>query len=111
MTFAIGDACLDVLDLTCVTVCPVDCIYEGGRRAYIHPGECIDCGVCATVCPVDAITGEGYDGPDHNAAVSANLEFFTETLPGRAAPIGSPGSAHDLGPVGSDTRRTLDPRG
>lgn len=105
MTFAIGDACLDVLDLTCTTVCPVDCIYTGGRRAYIQPSECIDCGVCADVCPVDAITGEGYGGPAHSGAVADNLAFFTEVLPGRSEPLGSPGAARPFGVVGVDTAR------
>jgi NAD-dependent dihydropyrimidine dehydrogenase PreA subunit len=105
VTFAISDACVDVLDLGCVDVCPVDCIYAGGRRAYIHPGECIDCGACIPVCPVDAITGEGYLGPEHSSSLAANLEFFTERLPGRSAALGSPGSARAVGPVATDSAR------
>lgn len=36
-------------------VCPVDCIYEGDDMVYIHPDECIDCGLCEPECPVTAI--------------------------------------------------------
>lgn len=36
-------------------VCPVDCIYEGDDMVYIHPDECIDCGLCEAECPVSAI--------------------------------------------------------
>jgi Fe-S-cluster-containing hydrogenase component 2 len=105
MTFAVGDACVDVLDRSCLAVCPADCIYEGGRRAYIHPGECIDCGVCLPACPVDAITAEGYSGPQGSTNVRENLAFFVEVLPTRAAALGSPGGAHAVGRVGADIQR------
>lgn len=38
-----------------MTVCPVDCIYEGDDMVYINPDECIDCGLCEPECPVTAI--------------------------------------------------------
>ncbi len=38
-----------------MTVCPVDCIYEGADMVYINPDECIDCGLCEPECPVNAI--------------------------------------------------------
>ena len=40
---------------TCVSVCPVDCFYEGPNMLVINPDECIDCGVCEPECPEDAI--------------------------------------------------------
>lgn len=55
MTLVIKGDCIDVKDGICTTSCPVDCIYEGGRMFYIHPGECIECGMCESICPVDAI--------------------------------------------------------
>lgn len=103
MTFAIGDACVDVLDRSCMDVCPVDCIYEGGRRAYVQPFECIDCGACLPICPVDAISAEGYAGPTDSPLVASNLAFFAEMLPGRSEPLGSPGAAADIGRVGTDS--------
>lgn len=38
-----------------MTVCPVDCIYEGDDQLFINPDECIDCGLCEPECPVTAI--------------------------------------------------------
>ena len=57
MTYIIGKGCVDILDGSCVDVCPVDCIYSkpGDNQLFIHPDECIDCGVCEPECPIDAI--------------------------------------------------------
>lgn len=57
MTFVIANACIDVLDQSCVDVCPVDCIYsdEEDRMCYIQPDDCIDCALCEPACPVEAI--------------------------------------------------------
>jgi NAD-dependent dihydropyrimidine dehydrogenase PreA subunit len=103
MTYVIGEACIDVLDRTCIEECPVDCIYEGERMLYIHPDECVDCGACEPVCPVEAIYYED-DLPDEWKAYTAdNARFFSETLPGRSEPLGSPGGAAKVGVVGVDT--------
>ena len=56
MPYVIASACIDVNDKSCVEECPVDCIYEGDRKSYINPKECIDCGACEPVCPVEAIS-------------------------------------------------------
>ena len=61
MTYVIAEPCIDVLDISCVSVCPVDCIhYDQGvdRKLYIDPDECIDCGACEPECPVNAIYPE-----------------------------------------------------
>ena len=55
MPYVIAAACIDVMDRSCIEECPVDCIYEGERKLYINPVECIDCGACVPVCPVTAI--------------------------------------------------------
>ena len=55
MPYVITEACISVKDKSCVDVCPVDCIYEGGDQLYIHPDECIDCGACEPECPVNSI--------------------------------------------------------
>ena len=39
MTFVITAPCIDVKDGECTAVCPVDCIYQGGRMYYIQPDE------------------------------------------------------------------------
>jgi NAD-dependent dihydropyrimidine dehydrogenase PreA subunit len=103
MTYVIAEPCIDVLDRACVEECPVDCIYEGGRSLYIHPDECVDCGACEPVCPVEAIFYED-DLPEQWQAFAAdNDRFFAEPLPGRPDPLGSPGGAAKLGPLGVDT--------
>ena len=81
MPYVITEACVDVKDRACVDVCPVDCIYEGADQLYIHPLECIDCGVCAPVCPVFAIFSEGDVPGEWEDAVDRNAAFFT-TRPG-----------------------------
>ncbi len=55
MPYVVTEACIGVKDKSCMTVCPVDCIYEGDDMVYIHPDECIDCGLCEPECPVTAI--------------------------------------------------------
>lgn len=103
MAYVIGKPCVDVMDRACVEECPVDCIYEGGRALYIHPDECVDCGACEPVCPVEAIYYED-DLPDDLQPYQAdNAAFFAETLPGRDEPLGSPGGAAKVGPLGVDT--------
>ncbi|GAA4627810.1 ferredoxin family protein [Actinoallomurus vinaceus] len=100
MAYVIGAACVDVMDRSCMEECPVDCIYEGARKLYIHPVECIDCGACAEVCPEEAISADRAADPDHRLD---NRRFFEEPLPGREEPVGSPGGSAKIGPVGLDT--------
>jgi NAD-dependent dihydropyrimidine dehydrogenase PreA subunit len=108
MPFAIGSACVDVTDRSCIEECPVDCIYEGDRKFYINPKECIDCGACEPVCPVEAII------PIKNATgaealfIEDNAKFFLETLPGRPGPLGNPGGSMKVGVVGADTTLVRD---
>lgn len=66
MPWTITRLCRDCLDTGCVSVCPVDCIYEYRgddqekfpNQLYIHPDECIDCGACEPECPWQAIFEE-----------------------------------------------------
>lgn len=103
MTYVIGQPCVDVMDRACVDECPVDCIYEGGRTLYIHPDECVDCGACEPVCPVEAIYYEADLPEDLAPYLDDNAAFFFESLPGRETPLGSPGGAAAVGPLGVDT--------
>lgn len=103
MVFVIAEPCIDVMDRACVDECPVDCIYEGGRSLYIHPDECIDCGACEPVCPVQAIFYNADLPTEWQEYEADNGRFFSDTLPGRDAPLGSPGGAAKLGPTGVDT--------
>ena len=104
MTYVIGSACIDVADRSCTDVCPVDCIYEGDRKMYINPKECIDCGACAPECPVEAITLDRRTPEDERAFIDDNAAFFTLPLANRATPLGpTPGGATGVGRVGADT--------
>ena len=112
MTYVITQACIDVLDRTCIQECPVDCIYEGARALYINPDECVDCGACEPACPSDAIYYED-DLPEALRIHQAdNARFFTDVLPGRAAPLGTPLGSDRIGVVGQDTElvRSAGPR-
>jgi NAD-dependent dihydropyrimidine dehydrogenase PreA subunit len=100
MAYVINDACIDELDGSCVDSCPVDCIYEGATKRYIHPDECIDCGACLPECPVDAITEPKESDP---VWANDNAEFFALPLPGRAEALGDPGGAYGVGKIGIDT--------
>src|SRR3989442_12902100 len=81
MTYVITDPCIDVLDKSCVEVCPVDCIhYEEGvdRKLFIDPDECIDCGACEPVCPVTAIFAEDDVPPDQAANTEIDAPWFND---------------------------------
>lgn len=92
MPYVVAEPCVDVLDRACVDECPVDCIYQGDRMAYIQPDECVDCGACEPVCPVEAVFYSD-DLPEHwSAFTGINAGFF--------ASIGSPGGASAL-PAGT----------
>jgi NAD-dependent dihydropyrimidine dehydrogenase PreA subunit len=103
MTYVIGSACVDVTDRACMDECPVDCIYVGGRMAYVNPDECIDCSACEPVCPVEAITPLEDISEADRAFIQENSRFFSEPLPGRHEPLGKPGGAAKLGDLGADT--------
>jgi NAD-dependent dihydropyrimidine dehydrogenase PreA subunit len=92
MAYVVAEPCVDVLDRSCVEVCPVDCIYEGGRMAFIQPDECVDCGACVQACPVEAIYHEDDLPAEWSVFTRYNADFFAE--------IGTPGGAVDL-PKGS----------
>ena len=58
MTFLVTENCIKCKHTDCVSVCPVDCFYEGPNFLAINPNECIDCGVCVPECPIDAIVAD-----------------------------------------------------
>src|ERR1700678_1331880 len=89
MTYVIGAPCVDVMDKSCVDVCPVDCIYLGGRIMYIHPDECVDCGACEPVCPVDAVSFEAEGPAQWKGFYRVNVAVFDDLVaPGGASRVG-----------------------
>ncbi|MFF0501955.1 indolepyruvate ferredoxin oxidoreductase subunit alpha [Nocardia aobensis] len=104
MTFIIGEPCIDVLDKSCMDICPMDCIYTGLRKNYINADECIDCSACADVCPVDAIyPATRAVTEEHRAFAVDSALFFESVLPGRKEPLGSIGGSAKIGDIGTDT--------
>ena len=71
MTYIVTENCVNCKFQDCVTVCPVDCFYEGENFLVIHPEECIDCGVCEPECPADAIRADTEPGLDGWLAINA----------------------------------------
>ena len=71
MTYVVTEACIQCKYTDCVSVCPVDCFYEGPNLLVINPDECIDCAVCVPECPVNAIV------PD-NDTTTPNLQYWLE---------------------------------
>ncbi len=70
MTYIVTENCINCKYQDCVTVCPVDCFYEGENFLVIHPEECIDCGVCEPECPADAIKPDTESGLDEWLAIN-----------------------------------------
>ncbi|WP_306367533.1 ferredoxin [Nocardiopsis sp. CC223A] len=91
MVYVIAEPCVDIKDKACLDVCPVDCIYEGERSLYIHPGECIDCTACEPVCPVEAIYEEAELPDEWQAYSQVNAEFF-----GGVNSLDGPGGANNV---------------
>ena len=73
MTYVVDERCIKCKTTDCVSVCPVNCFYEGENMLVIHPDECIDCGVCVPECPVDAIKPDTE--PDLEKWLELNREF------------------------------------
>ena len=77
MTHLVNDQCINCKHTTCVTVCPVDCFYEGENMLVINPDECIDCAVSIPECPENAI----YQSDDKDDAWYQHNEYFSKIWP------------------------------
>ena len=84
--FIIAEPCVAVKDAACVEVCPVDCIYEGADKYYIHPDECIECGACEPECPVDAIFDTDSVPPQWKNYIDIDRDFCRENVGRVVAP-------------------------
>lgn len=80
MAHIITQPCIGTKDMSCVEVCPVDCIKgeAADEQMYINPDECIDCGACIPVCPVDAIFIEDEVPAQMTSSIEKNKKYFTQ---------------------------------
>ncbi|MFA7296019.1 MAG: ferredoxin family protein [Dehalococcoidia bacterium] len=91
MAYVITQPCVDVMDKSCVDVCPVDCIhFEEGtdRKLYIDPDECIDCGACEPACPVSAIFAEDDLPADQAFYAEVDALWYKDKAGARAKVVG-----------------------
>ena len=85
MAYVIGEKCLGERYATCVSVCPVECIYpgeyDGKEFMVIDPEVCISCGLCLPECPINAIVDSEDLDPEW-AKINADLATkFKENAP------------------------------
>lgn len=86
MAHVITDACLGHKDMSCVKVCPANCIhpfpeenqeaFDAAPQLYINPDSCIDCGMCVAVCPTQAIFPEIELPKDKLHFIEINEKYF-----------------------------------
>jgi NAD-dependent dihydropyrimidine dehydrogenase PreA subunit len=86
MPYVITEACVDVMDRTCVDQCPVDCIQQGERMLYVNPVDCIDCGACEPVCPQNAIYLDSSIPSELGGYLGINADFYISDSYGPSAP-------------------------
>jgi ferredoxin len=76
MTYVVTEACIRCKYMDCVSVCPVDCFYEGDTMLVIDPDQCIDCGVCEPECPANAIIAD--TAPEAERWVQLNRDYAAQ---------------------------------
>ena len=75
MTYVVTENCIRCKHTDCVSVCPVDCFYEGPNFLVINPDECIDCDACVPACPVKAIYEEANLPETQERFIELNAEL------------------------------------
>ena len=113
MAYVIAEPCIDVLDISCVSVCPVDCIhYDEGtdRKLFIDPNECIDCGACEPECPVNAIFPEESVPTEWAQYTQADAWNAQRSARRQCAPVGTPGEPRSGAPREGRGRAREQPR-
>ena len=83
MTWVITSLCQEKEDMSCVEVCPVDCIVKRTEpdsnwpaQLYIDPEECISCGVCEPECPWEAIYEDEQVPQIFEADIAKNADIL-----------------------------------
>lgn len=100
MTHVVAEPCFNCKYTDCVTVCPVDCFYEGEAMLFIHPDECIDCGYCVPECPTGAIVPEDELPKKWTEYIALNAEMASHSpsiTERKKKPLGPPVEGRRLG--------------
>jgi ferredoxin len=89
MAYVVAEPCIRCKNTECVSVCPVNCFYEGATSVVINPDECIDCGECVPACPVGAIYAEDSLPDEWQEYVQLNARYAKEwpNISGRKDPL------------------------
>ncbi|ROT45589.1 ferredoxin FdxA [Pusillimonas sp. NJUB218] len=75
MAFVVTESCIACKYTDCVSVCPMECFFEGPNFMVINPDECIDCSICVGQCPVGAIVEASEIAPDQAHFVQLNRDL------------------------------------
>lgn len=75
MSYIVTENCIMCKHTDCVSVCPVECFYEGENFVVINPDECIDCGLCEPECPAHAIAQYDEASEAHRPFEQLNREL------------------------------------
>ena len=92
MAYVVCEPCFNCKYTDCVTVCPVECFYEGETMLVIHPDECVDCNACLPECPVEAIFPSGDVPEQWQPFTEFNSEMAKEwpKITTKKDPLGAP---------------------
>ena len=98
MIHVVTEPCFGCKYTDCVTVCPVECFYEGENMVYIHPEECVGCGACAPECPVEAIFPEDEVPAPWTDYIALNAEMAPQcpSIGTRKDPLRGPACSGSL---------------
>ena len=94
MAFIVTENCIKCKYTDCVSVCPVDCFYEGPSMLVINPDECIDCALCEPECPAEAIYADDELPEDQKVFVEIN-EKYSSVWPNIVEQIDPPEDCED----------------
>ena len=75
MSFVVTESCIQCKYTDCVSVCPMDCFFEGPNFLVINPDECIDCSICVAECAVNAIASDHEVPVDQVHFIALNREL------------------------------------
>lgn len=95
MTFVVTEACIQCKYTDCVSVCPMDCFFEGPNFLVIHPDECIDCSICVAECPVGAIVSDQDIPADQRHFIEINRRLVDDPRYCRITSVKAPMPDHE----------------